>query len=714
MEIKHSDALMADGRDSELTLADIFGVLRKRWLLILIMLLLGLAVGIFLALSPRKYVADGSMWIQPGTASVYRISPISALSGEANDKIASETEILQSRTLYLRVARELDLYNDAAFLGTRHFKQRSFDDPATRDKIFRLMSKRLSVAHDSKGQIVKISCTTESPQLSAKIVNTLITDYIEDIFKMHYAASHRTSSWLIGQLDDMKQQVEKDQATLIGLQSKLGVLGFDPKSSDYLLAESLDNFTKAAGEATIERIVAETKYRYLQESDPNLIEGGLQILGAPAVPNSTQGTLIQSLRSAQAQVSANYAHLLAQYGHNYPDVKQAKAQLDEIERQVKTEQHRILNQAKLAYLAADANQRVTNGALNQKEKAAFRQKDDMVRYVILQHEYDSHRDLYEGLVRRLEEATFTSGLESSEVDVVDVADIPSIPVPPGPFLYLIASCLGGLIAGCGLVFVTEALDNRIEDGSEAERLLRIPLLAVLPHIPSAGTRSVGAMPEVIASPRSPYSEAMQSLRISVLLAGGDDRHKVIMVTSSRLGEGKSLTSSNLAAVLAQHGARTLLVDCDLRRGRSAEQFGVSSAKGLSNVLAGQSSLTDAIQHIEAGGDLFILPTGPYPPLPAVQIDSQRMADLIEECKQQFDFVILDVPPLLGVSDALSLGQLADAILFVTRHNVSTKKLLLQLRERAATVKLHALGCVNNDIDPRLGGYGYYEYESSSA
>jgi succinoglycan biosynthesis transport protein ExoP len=701
----------AGRRNVELSILDLLNVFRRRRLIVLVATILVVIIGIILALRPRKYVADGSMWIQPGTASMYRMSPMNMLADEASDRLASETEILKSRTLYLRVAKELDLYSDPAFVGKQYFGRRSVEGAATRDQIFRLMSKRIVVTRNPKDQIVKVSCTTDSPALSAKIVNALINDYIEDIFTLHYGARQRTSSWLVSQLRDMKQQVEADQATLVELQSKLDLLGLDPKSTDYLQAQSLDTFTKAAGEATIEKIVAEAKYRYLRESDPNLIEGGQQVLSSRTVPNSAQGTLIQSLRSTQAQLAGNYSHLLAQYGRNYPEAKQTKAELNEITSQVKTEQRRILNQAKLAYMAADANQRMTLSALDKKKAEAFQHKSEMVKYLLLQHSYESHRDLYEGLVRRLEEATFTSGLESSEVDVVDVADTPSIPKPPGPLLYIVGSLFCGLIAGCASALIVESVDNRVDDGSEAERLLGVPILAVLPHNdeserPAGRVRSL--VPEVIAAPRSSYSEAVQSLRASMLSAGGDTTPKVIMVTSSQIDEGKSMTSRNLAAALSQHGSNTLLIDGDLRAGRVGSRLGVSNEKGLSSILSDEASLVDAIQWVPGCGHLFVLPSGPYPPLPAVQVASQGMADVIKECKRHFAFIVVDVPPLLGVSDALSIGQLADCTIIVTRHNVSTKRMLGELRERAALVKIHALGCVHNDIDSRVGSYGYYK------
>ena len=326
----------------------------------------------------------------------------------------------------------------------------------------------------------------------------------------------------------------------------------------------------------------------------------------------------------------------------------------------------------------------------------------------------SHHNLSKRLVRRLEEATFTSGLESSEVDIVDVADTPSIPEAPGPFLYLLGSVFGGMLAGSSIAWIAEALDGRVEDGLEASRLLGVPLLAVLPHVKRVYHKTQPhalMLPEVISAPRSSYSEALQSIPASVLSAGGEGTPKVIMVTSSQTGEGKSFTARNLAVILAQHGSSTLLVDSDLRRGRVAWQLGVSNTKGLSNILSGELSLDQTIHPIPGCNSLFVLPSGPYPRLPAVQVASPRMADVIEECRKHFDFLILDVPPLLGVSDALSVGRLADAMILITRNNLTTKKLLVQLRTRASVMRLDILGCVHNDIDPRLGGYGYHELPS---
>ena len=191
---------------------------------------------------------------------------------------------------------------------------------------------------------------------SARIVNALINDYVSYLFQMRLSSTKRTSKWLIGQLDDLKTQISQDQVSLVSLQGKLGVIGLDPRTSEFLATQSLDSFTKAASAATVDRIVAEAKYRFLQESDPNLIEGEVSVLPQGSSASSTN-SLLENLRNSRAAAAATYANLSARFGAKYPEVKQAKAQLDELDREVQTEQVRIMNQAKVAFQAARSNER---------------------------------------------------------------------------------------------------------------------------------------------------------------------------------------------------------------------------------------------------------------------------------------------------------------------------------------------------------------------
>lgn len=697
---------------SEITIRDIFDILFRRRRVIYLVLAASVLVSVLLMLRPRKYTADGTIRIQPGTASIYRTSPMSLLSGESSDKIASETAIVQSRTLYLQVAKELNLVNDPAFWGKSKVKPQSIEDPKTREKLVRQMKKEVSVGHNPKDELINISCTTISPTLSSKIVNTLVNDYIGYLFQMRYGSTKRVSGWLLGQLDDLKQQVEHDQSEIISLQKKLGVIGLNEQSADYLQTQSLNQMTKSASEATIDRIVAEAKLRYLKESDPNLMEGEVNLLNQG--PSNSPQSLLQNLRNAQAQAASNYARLLAQFGPNYPEVRQQRAQLEEIKKQVKTEQQRILNQAKLSYNAALANEKMQNEVLQEKTGAAFSSGGDMVRYVLLLHDYESHRTLYEGLVQRLREAGITSGLEAGEIDVIDLADLPVIPNPPGPVLLLAGALFAGLIAGCFVALATDAIDTRVTSVEQVARAIPIPLLALVPHNEHGKNKGEVAnrSQDGLAAPGSPYEEALQTLRTSLMLARAGAPPKVLLVTSAVPAEGKSTTARNLAAALARHRSKVLLIDCDLRKGTLAQALGLYPGKGLSNVLAQQMSPSDAIQPVKGVENLFAIPSGPHPPNPAVLIASAEMASLVQECAAQYDFVVVDSAPLLGISDTLNLGQLADSVLLVVRERTSNRKAIHEAFRRSSGGHLPLAGFVLNDVDLRAHAYSYgYGYGS---
>lgn len=690
---------------SDVSVRDILDILfRRRWL-ILIVLLLSVAAATDLMLRPRKYTADGTIRIQPGTASMYRTSPLSILSGEATDQIASEAAILQSRTLYLQVAKELNLVNDPAFWGRSTMKPQSLDDPKVREKLVRQMRKSIEVGHNPN-EIIRISCTTISPELSSKIVNTLINDYISYLFQMRYGSTKRASEWLIGQLNDLKQQIEGDQTEIINLQKRLGVIGLNEQTADYLQIQSLDSMTKATSEATVERILAEAKLRYLEESNPNLIEGEANLL-AMGSPNPTQNGLLQNLRNARAEAASNYARLLAQFGPQYPEVRDQKAQLDEIDREVKTEQERILNQAKLTFDAASANEKMDQDALKRTTGEAFKSGGDMVRYVLLLHDYQAHRGLYEELVQRLREAGITAGLEAGEIDIVDLADLPAIPNPPGPILLLAGSLFAGLIMGCFLAQVADALDTRVIDAEQAGRILNLPLLGMVPHA-NWGKQKSGAPASSldVVAPGLRYTEAIQGLRSSILLATPGRPPKTILVTSAAPAEGKSTTARNMAIVFARHGARVLLVDCDLRIGSQATSFGVASAKGVTSILTGHTSLGESLEQVPAIENLSVLTSGPRAPDPAVLIASEQMARLVRTTAENFDFVILDSAPILGLSDTINLGQMTEAAILVVREGQSNRKAIREAVARMRSARLPVLGFVLNDIDLRAHAYSY--------
>jgi succinoglycan biosynthesis transport protein ExoP len=365
------------------------------------------------------------------------------------------------------------------------------------------------------------------------------------------------------------------------------------------------------------------------------------------------------------------------------------------------------------------------------------------------------RTLYESLLTRLKEAGVLAGLRSSNITVVDAARAPSKPAKPNVLLFLAGSLAGGLFLGTCGAFLRDTMDNKIQNLPELEAYLGETPLGILPfHEPirkikepvtnyisddrvgdEALQSSVGNLPAplpalllnarssaaftVISQPRSPYTEAVRALRTSLLLSRGGAPPQVILVTSSVPGEGKSMLSSNLAALLAtQQGKKVLLVDGDLRRPVLHRRLNLDGDKGLSSILTDDNIQTSALSATIAIPDvpgLDVLPAGPVPPYPSELLGSDQMQEAVDCWRENYDFIVIDAAPVLPVTDSVILNTVADLTLVVARYRMTERQSLerscrlLQTGSRKSKI-----GVVLNAVQRSANTYyQYYGYNNSS-
>ncbi|WP_182275933.1 polysaccharide biosynthesis tyrosine autokinase [Granulicella sp. 5B5] len=633
---------------------------------------------------------------------MFQLSASSALQGSSSldDKLNTEVLVLTSDSLLLHVAKDLDLANKPEFFEPARTRHQVLDAPETRDAIIAQMKKSLDIAHVPKSEIISISATTHSGSLSANLVNTLINDYISNSLEVRFGSTRRVSQWLIGQLNELKGQVQSDQEKLVDLESKLGLLALDPRNPAYLNAGALATLSRASSDATLQRIVAEARYRYLNESDPNLIESEQAVLGG----EQSQNSLLKNLRASQADALANYASLTAQFGKNYPAVKEAKAKVDTLSQQIKTEEDRILSQSKLAYSAATANEAMTKTALAEQQKDAFQSRDEMVRYAILQREYESHRTLYEGLVQRLEEASVDSGLQSAQIDVVDLGVPPSRARLPSPWMLFVGAVFVLLLLGAIAAVTIDLLKATFETLEEIEQGLHLPGLCLLPletdedqHLPFVS----------ITKPTTHYAEGIQMVRNALLMAKPDERNNLFMVVSTVPAEGKSTIARETAATFAEHGSKVLLIDGDLRKPSQHIRMGLRREPGLTSVVSGATTFEKAVQRPAGADNLWVLTAGAAPPNAAVVWGSEKMKEVLDYCRSQFDYVILDSAPVLAVADSVVAATLADSVVLVIRHQTVDQRSIRQALTQLNRAGAHVAGVVLNAVDLRWNRYTSY-------
>jgi capsular exopolysaccharide synthesis family protein len=698
---------------TDTTLSEALIVLRKRRWVLILAVLLGLAYGVFKAESqPQMYESYGRIQVRAGSSNEYRVGAPEGYGGDASSKMMTEIEILKSDSLMLRVCREMDLSNNADFLGKRGpVPHTSLDDGETRqDTVHRLQSD-LHVSWVPKTDIIRISFSSLNPKLSADIVNTVIQDYIQRSYATRFESSRRVSDFLSGTLEGLKQQVETSQEQLLDMQRRLGVLGFDPNHNQ--INASLDDLARAAGAAKLARIIAEARYRVVSGMDPNTIEGAIEL-----TPGTAPGELNQ-LRAQLAGARASYAQMESTLGPNHPQAKALRAQIDELTKEIDVEQNRLVLQAKQNYIVARANEDQTTAALEAQKADAYKLRDQLVEYTLRQREFEANRTLYDSLQQRLRTASVQSGLESLEIDVVDRALPPASPQLRPQSTVILTALVFGLLGGIVVAFLMESLDTGLRSIAEIESITELPSLAIIPRARRSSVdqatlttaqRNVG----VLTQPKSQFAEAFRSLRTSLLLSTAGRPPRLIVITSATPSEGKTTAASNLAAILAQRDTRVLLIDGDLRRPNIHHRFGLNGKIGLTTVLTGATVLEQTVQNVAEIPNLDVLPSGPVPPFPTEMLSSGAMEAILKRCGELYDYIVVDSPPILSVTDGVILARLADAVVLVVRHGKSSKHVVRRARDILLRSGAGVTGIVLNAVDLNSPEYyGYYGYSGYS-
>ena len=704
---------------ADTTLSEALITLRKHRLIIIASVLLFATYGFYKAFTQIKvYEAYGEIEVRSGSSDEFRVTPGSFFGEDPQRKMLTEAAILTSDSLLANVAKDLNLANNPKFLGAKpdappgpHV---SLEDPIVRQVVVGALQAGVRVSQVPKTSLMRISYTGRDPKLAQDIVNKVIADYITNSYESRFKSSQRVSQWLNSQLDELKQQVEASQEKMLDLQKQLGVLGFD--STKNQIASALDDLAKAAGTAKLNRIVAESRFRLLSSMDPNTMEGSFD-----NVPGGQNLTALASMRTSLAVARANYAQLTATLGPNHPSVKSAKAQINEMTTETNEEQNRLLTSAKSAYQLAKANEDQTNAALDQQKADAYKLRDTLVDYTIRQREFEASRTLYEGLQQKLKTAGIEAGLESTEIDIIDPAELPLEPLMQSESTIVMTYVMIGLVVGLGLAFLLESLDTGLRSIAEIETVTELPSLAIVPRAKRATPEQLASMTtverniNVLTQPKSQFTEAFRSLRTALLLSSTTGREpKYLLCTSATPSEGKTTVSSNLAVILAQRGTRVLLIDADLRRPNVHHRFGLNGKLGLSTILSGQNTLEEAVQPVKEVPGLDILASGPVPPFPTEMLSSQTMVDLLKYAGEHYEYVLLDSPPILSVTDGVLLSRQVDAVILVVRHGKSSKNIVRRGRDLLVRSGAPMAGIVLNAVDLNAPEYyGYYGYSGYS-
>ena len=637
------------------------------------------------------YRASAVLEINPPTIEILTSEKTGSRTNTDREYLVTQYGLLQSRNLAQRVAQDLNLPSNPEFVPAGA-------DRATRLKVATgVLMGNLKVDPVPASRLVRITYSSPSPALAAQITNSFADSFINSNLERRYEASSYARQFLERQIAKVKGELEKSERQLVAYAQVRGLIstsqgekGSIPGDTSSLDGASLVALNTALAEAQTKRIEAEQRFR--------------QASGINAA-NVTEGTA--NLRASRAELQAEYDSKLASFKPEYPEMVRLKTRIDTIDQQIRREGSTLAGgkNSSLAaeYQAAAAAERSIQARVTQLKGSVLNERGDRIQYTILQREVDTNRALYDALLQRYKEIGVAGGIGTNTVSVVDRADPPGAPSSPNLILNLLIGLGLGLVLGAATALALEFLNDTIKTPDDVRNKLRLPSLGVVPK-----KKGNDPLAEELKDQTSPVSEAYFSLQTSLQFTTENGAPKTLLITSTRPAEGKSSTTLALAQGFARLGNSVLLIDSDLRK--PAFVTSTDAKEGLSKLLTTSESIT---QHVVATQfeNLSLLPCGPLPPNPAELLSSPRLKAVLAEASANYDMVIVDGPPVLGLADAPLLSANCRGTLLVVESGKTRTKAAVDAVNRLKAAGGNIVGAVLTKFRHQSHGYGYgYSYE----
>lgn len=719
------------------TVGGLLRILRTRWKLGVITSVSVFALGVLVCFLIRSYSATTIVEVNrddPSDQQAANPNGAALTSDEILAEIQTDLSVLQTDdNLALEVINQLHLLSVSPY--------RKAVDPAeaglllsqasrTRDKVLKIFRARLKVESPVGTRLITITYKSADPVLASNVTNTMARTFIDDTLSRRQRSIVNSSNWLNHELADLRQQVQNSQQKLADYERNTGLAGVEltgaaagngnatvSVSPQNTVTGRLLDLNQELTTAEANRISAQAIYRLVRSNDPEVVLG----LGSMSV--ATRGgeqnaitpdsiAVITALRAQEDDLSRQLAAAVVKYGENNPRRIELQQQVQAVKSQIDAEMQRIRSRAANNYTYAKLNEDALRGQFQQQQSAANDMADKTVKLQMLAQEAFSNQALYEDLFSKLQSATLASGTRATRIDIVSEAIPAGIPSVPKWGLYLAADFAVALFLGMTACFVRESFDQTVRTPDDLETLQGVALPGYIPRLEAIlDSAPIAGQSPLIELPRSPFAEAFRALRTEVLAQFPATSTRTMLVTSALRGAGKTTIAYNLGVALAQHGARVLLIDGDLRNPMLHRVFPCALTPGVSDACTDPASaaMPGVVQHAMLP-TLFMLPAGTRLNLPAELLGSPAFDQLLRKLSVGYTYVLIDSPPMLSVTDASVLASKADAIIAVVRSRRTTRPELAALMKSLRRSQAPVLTFVMNDVRyPTVDGFYTYNY-----
>ena len=617
-------------------------------------------------------------------------------------------KLLQSRALAARVIDRLELADQPEFRGL---------DPR-RGELLDAFVDRLQVAPVRNSRLVKVSFQSRNPELAARVSNGVTETFIAQQLDHRVEATRHASESLSTHVDDARRALEAAETQLTRFLEANDILfvatdRVNDRSGERqsLAGQQLVTMSEALLKARAERIAKQSLVAQAGRADVD------------SLPAVLQNPLITHLKQEAATLEGKYRELSQTFKPEYPRLQRLGENIAQIRRQLREEVRRVVEATRSEYSSALQNETELRKLMDEQQGRVKTVEAQMAGYNLLRREVDANRELYATLASRLKETRISGTLLASNISVVDRAEVPVTRTHPRTVLNLLLGGLIGIFGGVGVAFFFEYLDTSIRDPREVESLLQLPTLGLVPSRAALSGhvlehRANGPFALVAHdSTSSMLAEAFRGLRTSVVYATPERPPKTLLVTSLQQQDGKTSVSTNCAISLAQLGADVLLIDADMRHPNLHEILGVTPVPGLSDLLAGGVEVSEVIRPTKIPG-LYVIPAGPVPVNPTELLASRRLTDALAALESRFAHIVIDTPPMLGISDTLVIAPRVEGVILVLRHGRANRSSAQRAVHMLGAIRARILGVVLNHVDAgsfRDESYGYdYRHDRESA
>jgi len=676
-----------------------WAAVQRRKLSILIIVAAALAAGVILTLlMPQEYTASAQLEISREQKQVTNVEGLEAqAAGQSLEFYATQYELLGARPVVERVVRDLQLARNDEFFEAHGVKIEDLESGngesgrnARQELAVDLLLDNVSIEPVRTSRLVNIAYTSRSPDMSARIANGWGAAFIAVSMDRQFASTADARKFLEERLATLRERLEQSERQAVNYATNQGIVSLDQiRDSDgrtlgnrTLTGANLDALNAALNEAIADRVQA---------------EAALSGSGANSREALTSATLA-SLRQQREVAASEAARMAVQFEEGYAALQALRQQIASLDSAIQRENSRISQSRRDAYQQAAQSEAALRSRVDTLRGALSTQDRANIQYNIYQRDADTNRQLYDALLQRYKEIGVAGTVGISNITIVEAAEAPTSPSSPNLLLNLLLAGLAGLLIAGSVTVALEQIDEGIRIPGEVVSKLGVPLLGTSPDVDKD-------LREQLNDTKSVLYEAYFSVRSNLAFTTSHGFPRSLQVTSTRAAEGKSSTSFALSTILARLGKQVVLVDADMRSPTVHGVLNIPNEAGLSNYLAGEENWRGLVRST-AQPNLLAMTAGPIPPSAAELLSGDRLNDLVRLLLEHFDHVIVDSPPVLGLTDAPIIGRAVEGSVLVVEANGPAVRTVRSSIERLLMVGGHIFGVVLTKVQQHADGYGY--------